>query len=134
MSIADDALPTAIRLLERLITAAQHAEYPQGDPPVCSEAHVFVSDLRDVIRDQKVASNTSLVALLQLPAVKDQFFDKLILHIEESGLTWSERRIIQKVIDRTVVQAMKKCPGCGEEVKDLDKAFVHRCGTLNEPG
>lgn len=34
------------RLIERLREAAQHAEYPQGDPPVCHEADEFIRRLR----------------------------------------------------------------------------------------
>lgn len=35
------------RLIERLREAAQHAEYPQGDPPVCHEADEFIRRLRE---------------------------------------------------------------------------------------
>ncbi len=33
-------------VIRRLIGAAQHAEYPQGDPPVCAEARRLLEKLK----------------------------------------------------------------------------------------
>jgi hypothetical protein len=34
--------PELKKLVEELLQAAQHAEYPQGDPPVCARAREFL--------------------------------------------------------------------------------------------
>ena len=37
-----------VDLLTRLIEAAQHAEYPAGDPPVCAEARKYLQELEKI--------------------------------------------------------------------------------------
>jgi len=52
------------------------------------------------IGDHKVASNTQLLKYMQHTQMKKRFFSALIEHIENEGLTYSERQLIEKVMDK----------------------------------
>ena len=52
------------------------------------------------ISDNKVASNDHLLKLLGFEDVTGHFFDSMIAHIRENGLTFRERDFVTEVIDR----------------------------------
>jgi hypothetical protein len=55
---------------------------------------------RTPVADTKVASNIELLKLLNTEIITERFFDSMTEHIRENGLTFSERDLVAKVIDR----------------------------------
>ncbi len=54
------------------------------------------------VLNEKVRSNEQLIKLLGTETLKDHFFDSMVDHIRERGLTFNEREFVTQVIDRVI--------------------------------